>query len=89
LLEALAAWLFAAGRPLESARMMGAAAGIRTAIGALALPAERADGEQLRARIAAAIGEDLEGRVHAEGGALSREQALSEARRLLDSVQSD
>jgi tetratricopeptide (TPR) repeat protein len=89
LLEALAGWLLATGQPVESARMMGAAAGIRVAIGSPALPSERADGEQLRASLAAAIGEDVEGRAHAEGVALSREQALSEARRLLDSVQSD
>jgi tetratricopeptide (TPR) repeat protein len=83
LLEGLAAWLFATGRPLESARMMGAAASIRTVIGAPALPSERADAEELRARIAAAIGEDAAGSRHAEGAALTREQALAEAKVLL------
>jgi non-specific serine/threonine protein kinase len=88
LLDVLAEWLLATGRPVESARMMGAAASIRTALGAPLMPVEREGSEDLRLRIAVAIGEDAARRSLAEGAALSREQALTEATVLLDSDQS-
>jgi non-specific serine/threonine protein kinase len=87
LLEVLAAWLLATGRPAESARMLGAAASIRTTVGAPALPAERADIERLRERLHEAVGEDAATRSQAEGAALPRGQALAEARALLQVVQ--
>ncbi len=84
LLEVLAEWLFATGRAAESARVLGAAAGLRTALGAPALPSEREDQERMRSGIEAVIGAERARRSFAEGAALSREQALTEAKAILD-----
>ena len=67
--EVLAEWLFATDRAMESARMLGDEASMRTALGAPALPSEREDQERVRSGIEAVIG---------------AEQALAEAKGILD-----
>ncbi len=86
LLDVLGEWLFATRRPAEAARMLGAAGSARAVLGSPLMQQERVEIERLRSDIAATIGEDETRRSVSAGAALSKEQALAEAKVLLNSV---
>ena len=86
LLDVFSEWLFAAGRPADSARLVGASDSLRAALGSPLMPQEHQDIVKLHASLAQALGEDEQRRLIQAGAALSKEQALSEASLLLNSV---
>ncbi len=85
-LEATAEWLFACGRPAEAARILGAAATARAALGSALLPAEATEVARLLARLSATLGEREAARIRAEGEGLALEQVLREAAALANEV---
>jgi hypothetical protein len=87
LLEALADWLLAVGRPADGARFLAAAANARTAVGLPFMPHEANDVGVLAARTREAIGESGWTRQQEAGGRLALTDALVEGRALANSVQ--
>jgi tetratricopeptide (TPR) repeat protein len=87
LLEALADWLFAAGRPADGARFLAAAASARAAVGLPFMPHEANDVGVLAARTREAIGDSEWARQQEAGGRLALTDALVEGGALANSVQ--
>jgi len=86
-LEALAEWLFAVGRPGDTARVLAAAAKARAELGTPLMPHEEKELSGLATRARAAIGEaDWSGQQTA-GYRLSLPEALAEGSVLANSVQ--
>lgn len=85
-LEALAETLDVLDRPADAARLMGAAGAAWDRLGVPPLPPELEGLQWLRTNLSRALGEAEAGRWSAEGAGLSMEQALAEARTLLNSV---
>src|SRR5262249_24552660 len=75
-LEGLAEVVVAGGQPERAARLFGAAEGLREAIGAPLLPAERAEHDRSIAAACTALGEEAFAAAWAEGRALSLEGAV-------------
>jgi non-specific serine/threonine protein kinase len=84
LLDVLADWLLASGRPADAARSLGAADAVRVTIGSPLMPQEQSETERLKAGVATAIGEAEMSRNVAAGAALTKDQALAEASALLN-----
>jgi len=78
-LATLAQVVAARGLPERAARLFGAAAALRDAIGAPLPPSDHARQDPVVGALRAALGEDGCARAWAEGGALSLERALDEA----------
>ena len=78
-LEQLAATAGVAGQGARAARLLGAAAALREALGAPQPPQERTDTEQAVAPARAALGEEAWAAAYAAGRALTLEQAIAEA----------
>ena len=89
LLDALAEWLFAVGRPVDAARVLGAGRAAHLRLGSPLMLHERLEVERLQGKIAAQLGEGEAGRCDATGEGWSSGQAIAEAKTLLNSVQSD
>ncbi|TMQ73800.1 MAG: hypothetical protein E6K81_02895 [Candidatus Eisenbacteria bacterium] len=83
-LEALAELAVALGRPVEAARLIGAADATREALVVPLMPAEKADIERLVARITEALGADEAERAQAAGRKASPESVRTEVGALLD-----
>ncbi len=78
-LEGVAGVVCARGEPERAARLCGAAAALRDAIGAPLPPEDRADYERIVAAARAALGDDAFAAAWAAGRALSLDQAIAEA----------
>jgi hypothetical protein len=89
LLDALADWLFAVSRPADAARVLGAGGAARLRLGSPLMPHERLEVERLKGRIAAQLGEAEASACAATGEAWSSEQAIAEAKAVLNSIQPD
>jgi len=89
LLDALAEWLFAVGRPADAARVLGAGGAARLRLGSPLMLHERLEVERLKGKIVAQLGEGEASGCAAIGAAWSSEQAIAEAKALLNSVQPD
>lgn len=78
-LEAFAGLAVAEHEPQRAARLLGAADGLREALGTPRPPIERVDYEQKVTALLAALGDGAFATAHAEGRALPLEQAVDEA----------
>ena len=85
-LEALAEWLFAVGRPGDTARVLAAAAKARAELGTPLMRHEQTEAEALAARVRAAIGEAEWSGQQSAGYRLSLPEALAQAGVLANSV---
>ena len=86
-LEALAEWLFAVGRPGDTARVLAAAAKARAEMGTPLMPHEEKELSGLATRARAAIGETEWSGQQSAGYRLSLPEALAEGSVLANSVQ--
>ncbi|HXS81145.1 MAG TPA: protein kinase [Methylomirabilota bacterium] len=86
-LEALAEWLFAVGRPGDTARVLAAAAKARAELGTPLMPHEQKEVDGLAARARAAVGEAEWSSQQTAGYRLSLPEALAEGSALANSVQ--